>query len=840
MVSWVEIDRITICLVKLPLVYQNHRSVIGEKLIKNESKENKSEKYHSADQPELETPYYQMIVDNLPEGVLVVDSFNDILYVNSTALAYLQKEEAELSGENIGFGPVSGETKTILLPEQIDPARQRFEASFRNIYWAGEAGYIVTLRPIDHTISGRWVSGNADSIDANTIPSKKNEFLVRFTPEGIIEESFDISPGYFKIEVDGGKEVQVFDLLPEDHVVYLREALEELSFKHPMKIFNIPLPATKHYVQQIQMIVQAFFGPAGNLKEFLLLGSLITSNHPFSFDAQVLNSVIENASQAIAFADLDGKIIGANHAFYDSLGYFAKDIVGHFVNIILSSVHSANYFENISTAIRQQGSWQGECWLQHKDQHVFPAEVRAIAIMHPDNAICCYAIYFTDKSELKLVENNLRHLALHDPLTNLPNRTLLHERLFHSVRMAQKSNELFAVLHLDLDGFKVINNTYGHSLGDILLQKVSERLASSIHKDDLLARMGGDEFAIISYPSDNEGLIPASVTAQKIIDELTRPYKINDHEFFITGSIGISLYPGDGENAISLLKNADIAMYRAKELGKNNFQFYSEELNRRVLKRLDMENHLRHAISRNEFNLLYQPIIESHTRRITGLEALLRWEHTTLGRIMPDDFIPLAEESGMIVEIGKWVIQTACKQQIVLEKSGYAPLVMAINISGRQLEDDEFVDFIHQTLSDTGMKPSMLTLEITESLLMEDIVKIRKKLKAIRKLGVRISIDDFGTGYSSLHSLVNLPIDSLKIDKSFVNALEENPHGLSLVKGVISIGHNLDMEIIAEGVEKNSQASLLELHGCDYLQGYYFGCPMSAADICGLMDPLLK
>jgi EAL domain-containing protein (putative c-di-GMP-specific phosphodiesterase class I) len=207
---------------------------------------------------------------------------------------------------------------------------------------------------------------------------------------------------------------------------------------------------------------------------------------------------------------------------------------------------------------------------------------------------------------------------------------------------------------------------------------------------------------------------------------------------------------------------------------------------------------------------------------------------------MPDDFIPLAEETGLIVEIGKWVIKTACKQQVVLEKSGYAPLVMAVNISGRQLEEDEFVGFIHETLHETGINPSRLVLEITESLLMEDIVKISSKLKALRELGVKISIDDFGTGYSSLHSLVNLPIDSLKIDKSFVNALEENPHGLSLVKGVISIGHNLDMEIIAEGVEKNSQASLLELHGCDLLQGYYFGCPMSVADICILMDPYLK
>lgn len=817
-----------------------HRSTIGVDLIKNKTKTKLSEKSNSDIRSDSHIPDYQMIVDNLPEGVLVVDAFNDILYANSTVLAYLQKDEADIIGTNIGFGPVPGEVKTIILPEEIDPARQRFEAGFRHIYWAGDVGYIVTLQPQERANSRPWIPGKADCLYAPPYQPKKDEFLVRFDHQGIILEAVDISPGYFISVCSIEKAQSVFTLLPEEHGIRLKENIDALNFKHPMKIFNVPSPEGHQVMQEIQMILQSFYDSAGNIREYLLLGSRIPLTYPFSTDVKTLNSVIENASQGIAFADMDGKFIGANQTFFAMLGYHTRDVLGNPINLMLSSVHAANYFQNIANAIVQQGSWQGECWLQHKDQHVFPAEVRAIAISHSDPSICYYAIYVTDKSELKLVENNLRHLALHDPLTNLPNRTLLHERLFQSVRTAHKSNELFAVLHLDLDGFKVINNTFGHSHGDLLLQKVSERLMACIHKEDLLARMGGDEFAIISYPSDNEGMVPASVTAQKIIDQLTKPYLINDQELFITASIGISLYPGDGETAIALLKNADIAMYRAKELGKNNFQFYSEELNRRVLQRLDMENHLRHALHREEFNLLYQPIVEARTRRIMGVEALLRWDHTTLGRIMPDDFIPLAEQTGLIVEIGKWVIQTACRQQLVLEKSGYTPIQMAVNISGRQLEEDEFVAFIRETLDETGMQPSMLVLEITESLLMEDIEKNSKKLAALRKLGVKISIDDFGTGYSSLHSLVNLPIDSLKIDKSFVSALEENPHGLSLVKGVISIGHNLDMEIIAEGVEKNTQASLLEIHACDLMQGYYFGCPMNFEELCRLIDPLLK
>jgi diguanylate cyclase (GGDEF)-like protein len=509
------------------------------------------------------------------------------------------------------------------------------------------------------------------------------------------------------------------------------------------------------------------------------------------------------------------------------------------INFILSSVHSPNDCLQIFSAVKQQGTWQGECWLQHKDQHVFPAEVRAVSIKRKDDEIGCYVLYICDKSELRLVENNLRHIALHDPLTDLPNRTLLHERLYQSIRIAQKNGEQFAVLHLDLDGFKIVNNTYGHTTGDNLLKEVSNRLINCTHKDDMLARMGGDEFAIISYRTENEGLVPASVTAQNIIDALVTPYLIDEQELYITASIGISLYPADGADAINLLKNADIAMYRAKELGKNNFQFYSEEFNRRVLKRMDMENHLRHALERNELILMYQPIVESHSRKIVAAEALLRWKHTQLGCIMPDDFIPLAEETGLIVEIGEWVIHDACMHQIVLLQSGFTPIQIAVNISGRQLEQDSFVSSVQQTIAETGADPTKLVLEITESVIMEDIEKSRQKLNDLRKLGVKISIDDFGTGYSSLNSLVNLPIDSLKIDKSFVQALEENPHGLSLVKGVISIGHNLDMEIIAEGVEKNSQATLLEKHGCDLLQGYYFAMPLSFADLCQTINPSL-
>jgi diguanylate cyclase (GGDEF)-like protein/PAS domain S-box-containing protein len=780
-----------------------------------------------------------MIVDNLPEGVLVVDSFNDILFANSTALSYLETPEKDIIGKNIGFGPVPGAIKTILLPKSIDPARQCFEACFRNLYWNGEASYLITLRPHENGKPTSILAGKSEIMDALPTIERSEECQLRFSPQGLILDALDISPGIFIKDPGSENNLSIFDVLSDEHSQLLKGKIELLSAYQPMQIFNAPYAYGLQSNQHLQFILQGFFDKSGEIYEYLLLGSLVNSFFPYSKESSVMTSIVDHASQPIAFTDMNGNFTHANQQFFNLLGYRSQDIYGKQINSILSSVHTPEYFNKIVTSIFQRGGWQGECWLQHKNQHIFPAEVQATTIFHKNGEVACCAIYICDKSELRLVENNLRHLALHDPLTNLPNRTLLLERLYQSIRMANKKEEQFAVLHLDLDGFKAVNNTYGHIAGDQLLKLISERLLTCIHKDDLLARMGGDEFAIISYPTEYMGLLPASVTAQKIINDLTRPCLIEENELFITASIGISLYPEDGTNATSLLKNADIAMYRAKELGKNNFQFYSEELNRRVLKRLDMGNHLRHALERDEFRLVYQPIVESHSRRIVAAEALLRWEHTQLGRIMPDDFISLAEETGLIVDIGKWVIQTACKQHMVLLQSGYSPVQMSVNISGRQLEQDDFVSFIEHTLANTEMKPDRLVLEITESFLMEDIEKNRKKLVEIRKLGVKISIDDFGTGYSSLNSLVNLPIDSLKIDKTFVDAMEENPHGLSLVKGVISIGHNLDMEIIAEGVEHNAQAILLETHGCDQLQGYYFGMPMNFNELCRLIDPLL-
>ena len=784
-------------------------------------------------------PDYHTIVENFPHGILIVDAYNDILYANSTTLCYLQKTSEELIGKNIGFGPVSGETKSILFPLDIDPERQRFEGTFRNIYWQGEAGTIISIRPQNQRTYNYMSNGYAHKINQPIQYQETQKIIINFMPNGHISEAIDISPGYFIVNPEVEKAKSIYDILPNEIGQCIQEKIKTVSTEQPTCLFNTHTRNKSGQKQKIQFEIKADFNNSGELVQYHLIGNPIESNLPFSDSIQMLSSVVESASQGIAYIDANGIYIHANTQFYKLLGYSNKEILGKPISYILSSIHTSEFSNDIHNELSENGVWEGECWLQHKDQHIFPVNVRAINVIDDNQNVRYVILYFCDRSELKLVESNLRHIALHDTLTDLPNRTMLQEKLYQSIRIAKKLTSQFAIIHLDLDGFKTVNNTFGHTAGDLLLREVANRILFCIHKDDLLARMGGDEFAIISLRAGNEGLVPASVTAQKILDTLNRPYLINQQEVFISASIGISLFPDDGDNVSALLKNADIAMYRAKELGKSNFQFYSEELNRRVLKRLDMEKHLRHALERDEFHLLYQPIVDAKSRKIVSIEALLRWDHTSLGRIMPDDFISLAEETGLIVDIGYWVLHTACRHQKTLEMAGYPSIQISINISGRQLEEDLIVKNIKKIIEETGVDPSKLVLEITESLLMHHMEENGKKLNDLRELGVKISIDDFGTGYSSLNSLVNLPIDSLKIDKSFVAALEDNPHGLSLVKGVISIGHNLEMEVIAEGVENTKQAEVLEKHNCNLLQGYYFGHPMNFSGLCKIINPNL-
>jgi diguanylate cyclase (GGDEF)-like protein len=429
------------------------------------------------------------------------------------------------------------------------------------------------------------------------------------------------------------------------------------------------------------------------------------------------------------------------------------------------------------------------------------------------------------EGKIKLAHaERVEYLAYHDGLTGLPNRSLFSKLLGQSLSEAQRYNRQLAVAFLDLDRFKQINDTLGHDAGDQLLREVANRLKGCVRESDSVARLGGDEFVVL-LPDLGDPKHAASV-AQKILAVIAKPFTLIGREFRVTVSIGISAYPQDGLDEQTLTKNADIAMYQAKAEGKNNFQFYSATLNANSLERLTLESSLRHALEHNEFRLRYQAKRDIDSGRITGMEALLRWEHPDLGLVAPMQFIPIAEESGLIVPIGRWVLETACSQNVAWQNAGAPPLNIAVNLTGRQFVDERLIEDVSAALKSSGMDPRLLEFEISESVLIRDVEATLRILTGLKGLGVRIAIDDFGIGYSSLKTLQRFPVDTIKIDRSFIRGIAAGPENWGLADAVITMGKNLSLTVVAQGVETGEQVQFLRAHACDELQGFYFNRPL--------------
>jgi diguanylate cyclase (GGDEF)-like protein len=443
------------------------------------------------------------------------------------------------------------------------------------------------------------------------------------------------------------------------------------------------------------------------------------------------------------------------------------------------------------------------------------------------------------QSRLRESESKLDHarrveyLAYHDGLTGLPNRSMFSKLLSQRISESRRYDRQLAVAFLDLDRFKQINDTLGHEAGDQLLQEVATRLQGCVRDSDTVARLGGDEFVVLL--PELEDVKYAAAVAHKILAVIGRTFTLIGHEFRVTASIGISVYPQDGQDEQTLTKNADIAMYQAKAEGKNNFQFYSEKLNANSLERLTLESSLRHALERDEFRLHYQSKRDIRSGRIVGVEALLRWEHPDLGMVTPMQFIPVAEETGLIVPIGKWVLKTACLQSLAWQHEGLPPLSIAVNMSARQFSDEYLLQDLESILKSTGMNPQLLELELAESLLIHDVENTMRILTGLKSLGVRIAVDDFGTGYSSLATLQRFPLDTVKIDRSFIGDLAGPSENAALAEAIVAMGKSLSLTVIAQGVETKEQAAFLRAHACDELQGFYFNRPLPAYQFAQLM-----
>ncbi len=443
-----------------------------------------------------------------------------------------------------------------------------------------------------------------------------------------------------------------------------------------------------------------------------------------------------------------------------------------------------------------------------------------------------------DITERKLAEERISYLAMHDGLTGLPNRVMFSQILAREIESARRYDRKFTVLFIDLDRFKTINDTLGHEAGDQLLCEVSARLQQSLRSSDVVARLGGDEFVVLLEETPSEA--DASAAARKILTTVIRPIMIRGQECRVTASIGISMYPADAQDEPSLMKSADMAMYMAKEAGKNNFQRYSGEIRSLALEKMAIETQLRRALESNEFSLQYQAKLTLSTHTISGVEALLRWNNPTLGSISPAQFIPIAEETGLIVPIGKWVLRTACQQNMAWQAQGLPPVCMAVNLSPRQFSDPSLVADLQAVLADTGLPPHLLELEITESMVMRDTARTLELLLQIKTLGVSLAIDDFGTGYSSLAQLRRFPIDTLKVDRSFIREITKNGEDEAITEAIITMGKTLSLTVVAEGVETPEQMALLQAKSCDQMQGFHFSKPISPQQFAELLRSHLR
>ena len=537
-----------------------------------------------------------------------------------------------------------------------------------------------------------------------------------------------------------------------------------------------------------------------------------------------LSSAVEQTADSIMITDTEGRIEYINPAFTAMTGYTREDAIGATPKILNSGKQSNQFYARMWKTIRNGEAFMDVLINRRKNNTFYYEEKTITPQVDSYGNITHFISSGKDITERMEAQQRLVHLAHHDALTGMPNRILFLDRLGQALKRSSWRHRKIAVLFLDLDRFKVINDTLGHDVGDALLKQMSDRLNDCTREGDTVARLGGDEFAVLLNDVASTDDIPS--VAVKILDALEHPFDVEGRELFVTTSIGISIFPDDGKDCQTLLKKADVAMYHAKSAGRNNFQFYTQEDECKAVERLTLETALRRALERDEFRLNYQPQVNLASGHVGSMEALLRWQHAQLGTIEANRFIPLLEETGMIIPVGEWVIRTACAQEKTRENAGLKPIRVAVNISIAQFHQRDFVSMVKAILDETGLAPDLLELEITESLVINNIHETAAVLNKLHDLGVQLSIDDFGTGYSSMSYLRKLPFDTLKIDQSFIRYVPENADDAAIASAIITLAHTMDLSVIAEGVETAEQLKFLCNQGCDAIQGFLCSPPL--------------
>lgn len=626
----------------------------------------------------------------------------------------------------------------------------------------------------------------------------------------------------------------VYDIAPKELADIYYEA-DAALFASPegVQIYESTVSDAQGRRRNVVFNKANFFKPDGSLGGLVGVILDITDRKQAEERLRLAANALENTVEGVMITDEAGEIVSVNKAFSLITGYEAEEALGRKAGDVGLSGQDEALEGEIARILAQAGYWQGEIWRRRKNGELYPELLSISAVRDDAGKTSHFVSVFNDISPYKQYEEWLEFLAHHDPLTRLPNRMSFQERLKEAIARAHRHEASIGVLFIDLDGFKTVNDSLGHAMGDTLLQSVAARLTECAGEGGMVARLGGDEFVVMldEIGSSQE----AAAMAQRQLESLARPLVMGGHELFITASIGISCFPQDGRDAQTLLKNADVAMYRAKAQSRNAYEFFSAEMNAHAFETLFMANSLHRALERDELMLHYQPRVTLASGHVTGVEALLRWQHPDLGLIPPSRFIALAEETGIIVAIGDWVLVEACRQAAEWVAKGLPPVRVAVNLSPRQLNQGDLPQRIRQVLAEAGLSPSRLELEITESMMMQDPDRTKIILDEIKALGCAIAVDDFGTGYSSLSYLKRFPIDRLKIDQSFTGSLPSSPDSAAITRAIIAMAKSLNLHVTAEGIETQAQHRFLSQEGCDEGQGYLFSRPLPAPEVAALL-----
>ena len=786
---------------------------------------------------------YKTIFENSPSGIIYFDTSGLIIDANNSAINIFNTSKKEL----IGFNILKRVTNEKLL-KSIRVSLQNEEAYFKGEYisvLSGKKLYLEAfLKPlanekneIDFIVI--FINDKTKEYEINkNLMQTKNEWksiidnmvniFIQTDKDGVILKASPSIKNILGYSIDEviGKNIKIFWANKEKAKI-----LRENFFKHN----KVPKEIVEKFIHKngntldLEIFINLRFDNNGNYIGSDNIARDVTELKKSQKALEIYENVIKNTSEGVMITDKNNFIVFVNKAFCNITKYEEKDVIGKNPSILKSGLHNKKFYKDMWKNLESRGHWKGEIWNKQKNDTIFPELLSINTLKDENGEIENYIAIFTDISEIKKSEAKMRNIAMHDSLTGLPNRNMMTNMISHSIKSAKRQNELMAIMFIDLDNFKTINDNYGHKEGDNVLVETAKRLKNILREEDIVYRFGGDEFIVtLEHIKNSEDI---AKIARKLNQSLQIPYQTNNYTFYISCSIGISIYPNDALTPDELIKNADVAMYQAKNRGKNRYSFYSQELGKQIQEELSIENLLRRSIKNSEFEIYYQPKIDTKTLKIVGLEALLRWNNSEKGVLSPAKFIPIAEKTGLIIPLGNWVMLESCKQIKKWHNKKLYDGNISVNISGIQLDNKNLVNSIKYALKESNLSPFYLDLEVTESVLMNDVKHWSGTLDQIRDIGIDISIDDFGTGYSSLSYLRELPVDELKIDKSFIDDIPFDKDACAIVKSIISLAKTLGYKTVAEGVEKEEQQKYLLQNGCDIIQGYYYSKPLSSEEI---------